>query len=173
MRRLRDLTGETVNLGVPDGGDIVFVAQVESREMVRAMARPGFRASLHCTAMGQAILARGDDAEVAQFLRTYGLPRATHNTIARASRLNDTLAEVRRVGYAIDDEHNMVGLRCIAAAVGDEYQQPVAAISLVGPTLRIKTSDFERLGEAVLEAAQEASQAFCGATFHTKKHANH
>ena len=124
MRRLRDSTGESINLGLADLGDIVFVTQVESRETMRAIGKPGFRAPLHGTAMGQSILAAMAEDDVLQYLRTYGLPKLTNNTIARASRLHETLGEVRRAGHAIDDEQNAVGLRCIAAAIRDEHGRP-------------------------------------------------
>lgn len=166
MRRLRDHSGESINLGIADLGDIVFVNQVESREQMRAMGKLGFRAPLHGTAMGQAILAAMPEDDVLQYLRTYGLPKLTNNTIARASRLHETLGEVRRAGYAVDDEQNALGLRCIAAAICDELGQPLAAISLVGPTQRIKHTDFASLGEVVRAAADEITMAYGGRLAH-------
>ena len=162
MRRLRDQTNESVNLGIADLGDIVFVTQVESREVMRAIGKPGFRAPLHGTAMGQAILAAMAEDDVLQYLRTYGLPKLTPNTIARPSRLHETLGEVRRAGYAIDDEQNAIGLRCVAAAVCDEHGQPFGAISLVGPTQRIRRSDFETLGPIVRATADQITAAYGG-----------
>jgi IclR family acetate operon transcriptional repressor len=162
MRRLRDRCNESVNLGIADLGDIVFVTQVESREVMRAIGKPGFRAPLHGTAMGQAILAAMAEDDVLQYLRTYGLPKLTPNTIARASRLHETLRDVRRVGFAIDDEQNVVGLRCIAAAIRDEHGQPFGAISLVGPTQRVKGADFDRIGVTVRAAADEITAAYGG-----------
>jgi IclR family acetate operon transcriptional repressor len=162
MRRLRDSTGESINLGIADLGDIVFVTQVESRELMRAIGKPGFRAPLHGTAMGQAILAAMAEDDVLQYLRTYGLPKLTPNTIARASRLHETLGEVRRAGHAVDDEQNAVGLRCIAAAIRDEHGQPFGAISLVGPTQRIKSADFAQIGSVVRAAADEITAAYGG-----------
>ncbi|HEU5296848.1 MAG TPA: IclR family transcriptional regulator C-terminal domain-containing protein [Burkholderiaceae bacterium] len=162
MRRLRDRIGESVNLGIADLGDIVFVTQIESREVVRAIGKPGFRAPLHTTAMGQAILAAMTEEDVLQYLRTYGLPKLTPNTIARASRLHETLAAVRQAGHAIDDEHNAIGLRCIAAAIRDEHRQPFAALSVVGPTQRIRSSDFAEIGRQVRAAADEITLAYGG-----------
>ncbi|HSV60319.1 MAG TPA: IclR family transcriptional regulator C-terminal domain-containing protein, partial [Variovorax sp.] len=147
---------------IADLGDIVFVTQVESCELLRAIGKPGFRAPLHGTAMGQAILAAMPEDDVLQYLRTYGLPKLTSNTIARASRLHETLGEARRAGYAVDDEQNAVGLRCIAAAVHDEHGQPFGAISLVGPAQRIKCADFPQLGTSVRFAADEITAAYGG-----------
>ncbi|WP_290969455.1 IclR family transcriptional regulator [Herbaspirillum sp.] len=162
MRRLRDHTGESINLGIADLGDIVFVSQVESREQMRAIGKQGFRAPLHSTAMGLAILAAMPEDDVLQYLRTYGLPKLTNNTIARASRLHETLVEIRRAGYAVDDEQNAVGLCCVAAPIYDEQGLPFGAISLVGPTLRMKCADFSELGATVRAAADDITEAFGG-----------
>ncbi len=86
MHRLSALSGETVNLGVASDGQIVFACQAEGPHGSRALARPGQRAPLHGTAMGQAVLAAKSEPDVLQYLRTFGLPRLTNNTIARPSR---------------------------------------------------------------------------------------
>ncbi len=162
MRRLRDLTGETVNLGLIDQGDVVFVTQVESREMMRAIGKPGGRMPLACTAMGQSILAAMSDQEVTDYLQRYGLARRTPNSIARPTRLHDTLAEVRRTGYAIDHEENSVGLRCVAAVVRDEHRHPIAAISIAGPTVRVTLGRLPELGAQVIACAREITLAIGG-----------
>lgn len=162
MQRLSALSGETVNLGVASDGQIVFACQAEGPHGSRALARPGQRAPLHGTAMGQAVLAAKSEPDVLQYLRTFGLPRLTNNTIARPSRLHETLAEVRRRGYAVDDEQNAVGLCCIAAAICDEHGRPFAAVSLAGSSQRIVRTRFDELGAWVRWAAAEISAAYGG-----------
>ncbi|WP_455286830.1 IclR family transcriptional regulator [Cupriavidus necator] len=162
MQRLSALSGETINLGVASDGQIVFACQVEGRHGSRALARPGQRAPLHGTAMGQAVLAAKSEPDVLQYLRTFGLPRLTDNTIARPSRLHETLAEVRRRGYAVDDEQNALGLCCIAAAIYDEHGRPFAAVSLAGSSQRIVRARFDELGAWVRWAAAEISAAYGG-----------
>jgi IclR family acetate operon transcriptional repressor len=103
MRRLRDETGETVNLGLLDQGDVVFLTQVESRELMRAITRPGGRSPLPSTAMGQALLSAMGESEIAEVLRRQ-LPRRTPNAIARPTALHGVIAATRARGYAIDDE---------------------------------------------------------------------
>jgi IclR family acetate operon transcriptional repressor len=164
MRRLRDATGETVNLGLLDQGDVVFLTQVESREMIRAITRPGGRMPLPCTAMGQAILSTMDEGEVARILHKHGLPRLTQNSIARPTGLRVALDEARRLGYAVDHEENSVGLRCVAAVIFDENVQPHAAISVAGPTVRVTLGRVPELGRQVIEAAREISRATGGRT---------
>src|SRR5262245_63494823 len=162
MRRLRDATGESVNLGVADQGDVVFLAQVESRELMRAMGKPGGRMPLACTAMGQAILAAMSDQEVSDYVRQYGLPRRTPSSIARATGLHEALVEARRAGYAVDHEENAVGLRCVAAVLHDEYGRPFAAVSIAGPTVRVTLAKLPELSGHVLAAAREITTAIGG-----------
>jgi IclR family acetate operon transcriptional repressor len=162
MRHLMERSGETVNLAVEDRGEAVYVAQVECRKMMRAIARPGGRALMHCSAVGKALLATmpRDDGE--RILAVHGLPRETARTICSAAKLRSELVAVRRRGYAVDDEENAIGLRCVAAAIFDEHAQPVAALSLSGPTARIGDEMIEPLGLAVREAANKITAAFGG-----------
>jgi IclR family transcriptional regulator, acetate operon repressor len=162
MRRLRDQTGETVNLGLAEQGDVVFLTQVESREVMRAMGRPGGRLPLACTAMGQAILAAMSEARVAEYLHKYGLPRLTPNSIARPGKLREVLDAVRCTGYAVDHEENAAGLRCVAAVVCNETAEPVAALSIAGPTVRLTLGRVPEIGRQVVEAARDVTLAIGG-----------
>jgi IclR family acetate operon transcriptional repressor len=162
MRRLRDLTGETVNLGLADGGDLVFLTQVESRELMRAMGKPGGRTPLACTALGQSILAAMSDDDITEYLRQHGLPRLTPNSIARPTRLHEVLEEARRAGYAVDHEENAVGLRCVAAVIHNEHRHAIAAVSAAGPTVRVTLRRVPELGAQVIAAAREITLAIGG-----------
>ena len=161
MRRLRDETGETVNLGLLDQGDVVFLTQVESRELMRAITRPGGRSPLPGTAMGQALLSAMAENEIAEVLRQR-LPRRTPNAIARPTALQGVIAATRARGYAIDDEENAVGLRCVAAPIFDEFRRPCAAISIAGPSVRVTLRRIELLGPQVIAAARAITQATGG-----------
>jgi IclR family transcriptional regulator, acetate operon repressor len=162
MRRLRDLTGETVNLGLLDQSDVVLLTQVESRELMRAITRPGGRSPLPCTAMGQALLATMSDQDVAEVLRRQALPRRTPNSIVRLTQLQQALGEARARGYAVDDEENAVGLRCVAAVIYDELRSPYAAVSIAGPTVRVTTRRLPDLGAEAIAAAAEITRAIGG-----------
>lgn len=162
MRQLMEKSGETVNLAVEDRGEAVYIAQVECRKMMRAIARPGGRAMMHSSAVGKALLAAMDPEDVERVLKTYGLPRETAKTIGTAANLRSNLNAIRARGYAIDDEENAIGLRCLAAVVRDEQAQPVAALSLSGPTARISDTLLEPLGAAVKQAADKMTDAFGG-----------
>jgi IclR family acetate operon transcriptional repressor len=153
MRQLMEDSGETVNLAVEEAGEAIYVAQIECRKTMRAIARPGGRAGMHCSGVGKALLAAMPGEEAERIVSLRGLPGATPNTITTEVRLLAELQAIQVRGFAIDDEENGIGLRCVAAPVFDEYARPIAAISLSGPTARIGDHRLAALGEAVCEAA--------------------
>jgi IclR family transcriptional regulator, acetate operon repressor len=154
MRLLMEESGETANLAVESHGEAVFLAHVESEEMMRATTRPGSRVPLHCSAVGKAMLASMTDRQVARILHKHGLPRLTATTIVSPAELRSVLAETRGRGYAFDNEEHALGVRCVAAPIFDESGEAVAAISVVGPTTRITDDRIPNLGARVGEAAR-------------------
>lgn len=162
MRRLMEACGETVNLYVLDEFEAVCLGQVESRQLMRAIARPGGRVRLHCSGAGKAMLARMQHEEVARLIGRHGLPRLTDHTLTDPAALDAALAISRAQGYALDDEEHAVGLRCIAAAILDEHGSPVAAVSLSGPLARLGDGRLAEVGAQVARTAQEITRQFGG-----------
>ena len=154
MRRLMEETGETVKLGVQDDGEVIYLAQVESRETMRAYRAPGTRVPMHCSGVGKALLANQSEEEVNRILQRHGLTRVTEKTLATPVRFRDALAQIRKQGYAIDDEEHAVGLRCIASVVFNEHDEPIAAISVSGPSARISDEKISVLAGMVTRAAK-------------------
>lgn len=162
MRQLMERSGETVNLAVESRGEAIYVAQVECRKLMRAIARPGGRALMHSSGVGKALLAAMQEEEVDAIVAAHGLPRETDKTIDTPIRLKAELERIRKRGYATDDEEHAVGLRCVAAVIYDEHAQPVAGLSLSGPTARIGDDAVPSLGEAVMEIAGRITAALGG-----------
>jgi IclR family acetate operon transcriptional repressor len=162
MRGLMEESGETVNLAVLDGGEVIFLAQVECRQMMRALAPPGVRVPLHCSSLGKALLAALPEAEIGRILRQHGLPRLTPKTVTTVARLRADLAQARERGYALDDQEHSIGLRCVAAAVFDEHREQVGAVSLSGPAVRIPDERVAILGDLVRKTAASITAAYCG-----------
>ncbi len=159
MRQLREKTGETVNLYVPNGGHAICIAQVQSQQTIRAISRPGGSVPLHRSAAGKAILARLADAEIDEWL----VRHAGETFSARARKaLQSQLDQIRVRGYALDDEEVAVGLRCIAAAIVDENGAGQGALSIAGPTSRITDDRLLMLAEFVVKAGRGATQGFGG-----------
>ncbi len=153
MRMLMEQNEETVNLAVEDEFEAIYLSQVECRHMMRAFARPGGRVPLHCSSVGKALLSAMPDGDLARVLHQRGMPRLTIKTINTTTALRRNLALARQVGYAVDDEEHAVGLRCVAAVVFNENRQPVAALSVSGPLVRITDIRIPHLGSQVRQAA--------------------
>ncbi len=162
MHSLVEQCGETVNLGVIDDGEVVFISQVESEEVMRMIVRLGSRSPIHASGVGKAMLAYLSERRVGRILERRGLARFTEKTIDSPARLRGELEQVRQQGYALDDEEHAVGLRCVAAPIFDENGQALAAISLSGPKARITDARLAELGTAIRQTAEEITQALGG-----------
>ncbi len=162
MDTLVEQCGETVNLGVIDDGEVVFISQVESQEVMRMIVRLGSRSPIHASGVGKAMLANMSEQRVSRILERRGLARFTDHTIDSPADLRVELEQVRQQGYALDDEEHAVGLRCVAAAIFDENGQALAAISLSGPKARMIDDRLGELGQAIRQTADEITQALGG-----------
>ncbi|HSF93449.1 MAG TPA: IclR family transcriptional regulator, partial [Thermohalobaculum sp.] len=87
MLELMEETGETANLAIPDGGDVVFIGQVECHDPIRAFFRPGTRGYMHASGIGKALLAELDRSEVEAILARKGLPVFTPKTLTSLAAL--------------------------------------------------------------------------------------
>jgi IclR family acetate operon transcriptional repressor len=145
MSRVVERLGESVNLAVLDGEEIVYVAQVQpSANFMRMFTEVGRRTKPHTTAVGKAILAHEPDQDVLALLKRSGMPRRTERTLTTPEEFLADLARVRERGYALDDGEQELGVRCVAVVVPDA-PRPMA-LSMSGPQPRM--SD-----EVVAEAA--------------------
>lgn len=151
---LAEETGELANLAVEELGEGVYVVRSEGPQAVRVDVHAGNRVNLHCTALGKAILSQLPASRVEEILDRHGLPERTDRTITDRAELDAELAEVRDRGYAYDREERLPGLRCVAAPVTGGDDGTVAAVSVSGPTTRIKGDRFhEEIPELVRSAA--------------------
>lgn len=141
---LAEKTGEMANAAVEEHGKGVYITRAEGTEAVTVDTYAGKRVNLHCTALGKTILAELPEQRVDDIIDTHGLPARTENTITDREALNSELAEIRKQGYAYDREERLSGLRCVAAPVVPEDGEIVAALSVSGPTTRIKGDRFHK-----------------------------
>ncbi len=140
LRALADKTRETVHLVLLDNGEIVYIDKIENQQDsggLKMASRLGARNPAHSCAVGKALLAHLPEEVLEEFIREKGLPRRTANTITDPVRFRDHLRTVRSQGYAVDDEENERGIRCVAAPVLNEKGIAVAAVSISGPSVRI------------------------------------
>jgi IclR family acetate operon transcriptional repressor len=135
LRRLVDSLGETANLAILDGDQVAYVAQVPGRHSMRMFTEVGRRVLPHCTAVGKALLADTDDAEIRAILRRTGMPRHTDHTITDADEYIRQMDIVRGQHFAIDEGEQEVGVRCVAVAI--PHPTVRLALSVSGPAPRV------------------------------------
>lgn len=153
MRRLMVQSGETVNLGMADRGEIIYLAQVETQKMMRAIAGTGGRAAMHCSGIGKALLAYMNEEDRGRTLDSLQFHRETANTITSVELFNRQIPDITRNQYAVDDEENAIGLRCVAGVIFNEFGEPMAGLSVSGPTARLTDARLPALGAMVSEVA--------------------
>ncbi len=162
MRRLMHATGETVNLGVLDRCEVIFLAQVETKKMMRTITGPGGRVYVHASGLGKALLAFAPEHVRAQIMECWEPRQLTMRTITSETELMEEMERIRARGYAFDDEETAVGLRCVASVVFDEHAEVIAGVSVSGPSARITDQRLEQLGQLVMEAAFDITQEIGG-----------
>ena len=158
LRALMETTGETANLGIARGDEVLFLSQVETHASIRAFFPPGTVSPLHASGIGKALLARFDADRLEAWLARARLERFTPATLAEAGPLRADLALTRSRGYALDNEERTEGMRCVAAAVLDAFGEPVAGISVSGPAARLTEAAAARIGAEVAAAALRLSE---------------
>jgi IclR family acetate operon transcriptional repressor len=162
MHALMAETGETANLAIADGGQVVFISQVETHEPIRAFFRPGTRGPIHASGIGKALLAYHPPAAIARIVREQGLAAFTPRTITDPARLGEELAAIRARGWAVDDGERTEGMRCVAAPIFNEFREAIAGVSVSGPTQRMERTGGEALGSLVRAAADRITRAIGG-----------
>lgn len=162
MQVLMERTGETANLGVAEPDSVVFISQVETHQAIRAFFRPGSRSPFHASGIGKAILAHLDPSRVAAIADNAGFPSYTDKTIADLPALAGDLAATRARGWSVDDEERFDGMRCVAAPIFNEYGEPIAGVSVSGPTVRITPERLSEIGPLVRDAARHVTNMIGG-----------
>lgn len=147
-------TQESVNLGVLEGPEVVYLECLESPHEFRMVAHAGMRAVFYRTALGKAMLTFLPEEKREALIQGLEFQAFTPKTIQSAEKLRCELARVAAAGYAVDDEESHLGLRCIAAAILNARGEAVAGISISGPAARVTPEAVPGLAEEVRRAAQ-------------------
>jgi len=157
LRRAWEEFGETANLGVFSQGRVLYLDILESEQGLRTTVTVGTHDDLHSTALGKAILAELPPAEVHELLTAQPLQRKTARTLTSVTSIVDDVETTRVRGFALDDEENEPGARCVAAVINDRAGHPVGAISLSGPTWRMDDATVDKAGTRLRELAAAIS----------------
>lgn len=159
MQRLCELSGETVNLGVVEASDIVYLEIIESQRAGKLQARVGRRHPIHTTAIGKAMLARMPEEE-----RNAALPRVlrqrTRRSILERQSLFVELEKIGRAGFAEDNSENEDGALCIGAPVLDASGAVIAGISISALAATVSKEWQQKMTAHVMTEAAAISRAF-------------
>jgi DNA-binding IclR family transcriptional regulator len=143
---LSDDVQETVHLVVLDKNKALYIDKVDlhsRRNGLQMVSSLGSKIPLHCTAVGKVLLAFMPETDAEMIFQNINCDRRTANTITDPSRLKQHLKMIRAKGYAVDDEENEEGVRCVAAPIRNEIGEVVAAMSVSGPTTRITVEKID------------------------------
>lgn len=161
LREANEALDETVQLGILDDLDVVYLDKVEGTQPLRLVTSVGSRLPAYVTGIGKALLSGLPDAVLEERFAGQALPGYTAHTITAGDRLIDILKAVRAQGYATDDGEYSTGVYCVAVPIADRAGQIVAALSASVPSARLESGDVttERMIAVLTEASQAISRS--------------
>jgi DNA-binding IclR family transcriptional regulator len=158
LEAIQEETGETTNLCVLEGRNVVYVDSVSGTRSVRLFTDIGHAIPAHTSGAGKALLAWRDPADVEALLGGGGeLPASTPRTLTTLGALQEDLAKIRRRGYSTDNEEHELGVGCVATPILDRSGSPLAAISVSGPTTRILHAETADTAGLLREHAEQVA----------------
>lgn len=156
---LSEISREAVHVGVLDGFDLIHVDKIDSPERVGVSSKVGTRAFPHGASLGKAILAASNSDIVNAYVE-YAMRLPEPDTLRDVQGLLDDIDRTRLRGYAIDDEEDSIGVRCIGSAIIAGNGEPVFAISITGPSGRFTMERARQCAPALIETAATLSREF-------------
>lgn len=161
LEELMQVSHETANLAILEGNSAMYIEQASPpTRMLRMFTEPGNRVPLHSCGVGKILLAYQSPRLVDFVIARTGLPRQTASTITDPTQLKTELEKVRKEGYAVDFDEQEDGVRCIAAPVFGPDAEVFAAMSISGPTSRLKKRRVDELVPDVKRISAAFSEGF-------------
>ena len=157
LRHLMQRTRLTVHVGLLEREQVTIIAQI-APPGTRLMTSLGQRLEVHCTALGKAIAAHLPEPRLTEILRARALTPHNDRTIISPKKFADELALSKQRGYAVDDEEDAIGYRCLAAPILDASGAPLAAISVAGTTMQISADNAAALAVELTKAASRVAE---------------
>jgi len=158
LRVLGEKIRMTVHLAVLDQGEAVYIEKVEAPGFFKVNTWVGRRMFLHSTSVGKCLLAWLPKNEIETIVKQHGLKKRTPKTITSIAKLLADLEQVKRSGYAVDDEENSLGARCLGAPIFDALGNVTAALGASGTLTQTDEVDMPRIIDALKETARRISR---------------
>lgn len=161
LKQLMEECGETVHLVKREGSDCVYIDKVEATQNnIRMVSHIGSRIPFYRSAVGKALAANMTEDEVAKLWAHTKINRTTPYTITNYEDFSDILNEIRRKGYALDNEENETGVRCIGAALDIAENSTEYAFSISLPVGRMDNDRIGELSKLILRTKHDIEQNF-------------
>ncbi|HUA16735.1 MAG TPA: IclR family transcriptional regulator [Verrucomicrobiae bacterium] len=157
MRHLMEKTHLTCHLAILDGPEAVYIEKVEPQGFIRMDTWVGRRMRVHATSVGKALVAHIPQGRLEKIIGERGMEKRTAKTITSLSRLLKELEKVRAQGYAVDDEENNLGARCVGAPIFNQQGTIEASVGLSGTIHQVNEQTMPRILEALKDAARHIS----------------
>jgi DNA-binding IclR family transcriptional regulator len=161
MRRVRSELGESVHLARKTRVGCVYLAQERPYNRLTVETEVGSVALLHCSSTAKSVFAFASPEEVAEVVQL-PLEQKTIRTHRTLESLKEDLREVRRRGYAIDDEEHNTGVRCVSAPIFDFRGNVIASIGISGPSDRVTVENIPDFGARIRAYAAEITGSLGG-----------
>jgi DNA-binding IclR family transcriptional regulator len=158
LEKLVRTTGITGHLGILDRGEAIYIDKRESNSFFKINTWVGKRNYVHTSALGKALILDLSDEELRKIWKQE-LPKRTAKSITSLRKMKAELNSIRESGYALDDEEDEEGGRCVAAPIRDRSGRIVAAIGVSGSTAQLPSRRLEAIGDLVKQAAAEISKS--------------
>lgn len=151
--------GEVVHLVIRNKNEVIYIDKENpSRSSSIMGSRIGSSAPIYCTSVGKAMLFDSNDYEIMNIWESIKIDSKTHKTITDFERFKKEIEYSKKLGYAIDDEENEIGISCIGAPIYDYTNKIIAAISLSGPIIRVNKMNLEKYVQPLIREAKDISK---------------
>ena len=157
LHRLSTQLGETVHLAVLQKTEVVYLEKCEPNRRICMSSKMGSTNPVYCTSLGKAMLAYLPEEAAGEIIQKIQFVRFTPKTICSREELVRVLDRVRKRGFAVDDEEIEMGVRCVGAPIFDDHDVPVAALSMSGPTARVRAHNAPMIAEKLIRCCAEVS----------------
>lgn len=158
MEKLVEKIGETVFLGVVNGDHVTILDVVESPGEMKITSPPGTRIPLLAGATGKVFLSQFEEKKAKETIQRLGLLKYTSKSITDPEEFLKILKEVKKQGYAIDNEEYLVGVKAVASPIKTR-SATLAAIWVVGFTSNINDQKLKKIINEIQKAVQEINES--------------
>ncbi len=160
LGRLVDQLGETCNVGILDGDEVLYIDRVESNFPLRAELQPGSRVPIHCTGLGKLFLANLPGRTRKRVLERIVLTRHTDNTLTDIDALEADCADIRSRGYAINNEEFHDGIISVAVPIHADNSRVISGLAVHAPAARMSVEQAVATVPVLQSFATEIAEDF-------------